>query len=158
MSFIKLSTIAFFTLSTLHMDRVLSLPSHDSAALQFLHNLAPYLSDSALYDQVPPPGELISSAFTAGEEQLMLNHKFHVHTGPIRGCVYGFKAAQFFKGCTRPVWDCRIKDTFAGELPHYHLQSPTTISRKLFDIATSNTDTIFVQFGLRCLLRPVFPR
>ena len=129
------------------MDVILNLQAHDNAALSFLNTLAPYLSDPACYDQAPPPGNIISSAFTASEEQQMLNHKFHVHTGPIRGCVYGFKAAQYFKGCTRPVWDCRIKEAFVKELPHYHLQSQATISRRLFSIASGDvTDTVFVQF------------
>jgi len=76
----------------------------------------------------------------------MLNHKFHVHRGDVIGSVFGFKVAQFFKGCTRPVWNCYIKSFFTGALPHYHLQTPQQIAAALYLLASSSEDTIVVQF------------
>ena len=131
----------------LNITAVLALPAHDPEALAFLERLAPYLWDPALYTaSVPAEPKLLSTAFTSEEERLMFNHKFHLHNGPVRGCVYGFKAAQYFKGCTRPVWDCRIKEAFTDILPHYHLQTQTAISKQLHAIASSTFETIFVQF------------
>ena len=122
----------------LNITAVLALPAHDPEALAFLNRLAPYLWDPALYTaSVPAEPKLLSTAFTSEEERLMFNHKFHLHNGPVRGCVYGFKAAQYFKGCTRPVWDCRIKEAFTDILPHYHLQTQTAISKQLHAIASS---------------------
>ena len=129
------------------MDIILSLPSFYTEPLDFLRELAPYLSDDDRYKKVEQPGALTRTAFAAHEEQLMLNHKFQVHTEPVRGTVYGFKAAQFFKGNSRPVWDCRIKAAFESELPHYHLQNQHSIAKQLHTIVTNNPhDTVFVQF------------
>ena len=76
----------------------------------------------------------------------MLNYKFHLFTGTPRGAVYGFKVAQAFKRTNRPVWNCYIKEHFARQLPHYHLPTQSDIASKLYTIASSSGETIFVQF------------
>ena len=76
----------------------------------------------------------------------MLGHKFASFSGTPRGSVYGFKVAQFFKNCTRPVWNCHIKESFTKELPHYHLQTQHHIAARLHHIVANEPSSIFVQF------------
>ena len=82
-----------------------NLPAHYPDAAAFLQSVAAYLWDSSRYDHVPPPSALKHTGFTAAEEQLMLNSKFGTFNGRPRGSVFGFKTAQFSKGCSRPVWN-----------------------------------------------------
>jgi len=108
----------------------------------------PYLWDISLYAAVPPLATpLKHTGFTAAEEQLMLNSKFCTFSGTPRGAVFGFKTAQFAKGCSRPVWNCYIKGHFQHLLPHYHIQPQAVISDKLSQLV--GPDTIFVQFDFK---------
>lgn len=130
----------------LDVAALLSLPSFYPEALDFVRPLVRYLSDPSCYDVVTDAPILKRTGFSAVEEQSMLNHKFCLFTGVVRGSVYGFKVAQYFKSCSRPVWNCYIKDAFLSALPHYHLQTPGGIATRLFQIASSGEGTIFVQF------------
>ena len=120
------------------------LPAHYPDAAAFLRSVAAYLWDSSRYEHVPPPSALKQTGFTAAEEQLMLNSKFSTFNGRPTGSVFGFKTAQFSKGCSRPVWNCYINGSFKDSLPHYHLQPQSVISAKLHALNTKSS--IFVQF------------
>jgi hypothetical protein len=128
----------------INIPKLTELPAHCGRTRDFFLTHVAFLSNPTLYDGVPPPPFLKQTGFTSEEEQLMEGHKFRKHVGEVRGSVYGFKVAQYAKGCSRAVWNCYIKDHFKKFLPHYHLQSTRTISRKLAAIA--GPGTIFIQF------------
>ena len=98
---------------TIDTVKLANMHSHCPDTLAFYQELIRYLSDPSLYEHVPPPsGALKKSGFTSTEEQLMEGHKFRKHSGDVRGLVYGFKVGQYFKGCSRAVWNCYIKEHF----------------------------------------------
>ena len=121
------------------------MPATHPDATDLFTSMVAYLWGLSKYEHVPPPSaNLKHTGFTAAEEQLMLNSKFVTFTERPRGSVFGFKAAQFAKGCSRPVWNCYIKEHFEHLLPHYHMQPQSLISAKLAHLA--GPTTIFVQF------------
>lgn len=130
--------------SPLDFEMVGTLPSFYPDAKEFFLSFSKYLHDLSLYDNVPRPTDLNQTGFTRDEERLMEGHKFVRFEGEPRGATYGFKVAQFFKKCSRPVWNCLIKEYFKGSLPHYHLQNAKRIASRLSAIA--GPDTVFIQF------------
>jgi hypothetical protein len=133
----------------LNSQALLDLPSFHLEAREFLRPLLRYLYDPSCYAAVTDVPHLKSTAFTAKEESDMLNYKFCRFAGIPRGSVYGFKVAQFFKKCTRPVWNCYIKSFFTDQLPHYHLQSQNGIAHNLFHVASRSAPTYFIQFDFK---------